>query len=131
MKKLAMLLIVLAGMVLCQGCGTIMSGTTKSVHISSSPSGADFVVQVDKIPVTNGKTPQYTVLKRRAGFGKKYEVVFSKENYTTKTVPIKVGINGWYFGNIIFGGIPGMVIDLLDGACDDLKDVFVKLKAID
>ena len=124
MKKVMLLAVVLIGMVLVQGCGTIMSGTTKTVHVSSSPNGADFqIVNSRLIPIVNGVTPQNVTLKRNM----RYSVTFEKENYQDQIVPIKMGINVWVFGNVLFGGIPGVIIDAISGASNDIKDVHVVL----
>ncbi len=32
------------------------------------------------------------------------------DGYESKIIPINCSINGWYFGNIIFGGLIGLII---------------------
>ena len=41
---------------------------------------------------------------------KTYYVTFSKTGYAEQQAVIKSSISGWYFGNILFGGLIGMLI---------------------
>ena len=55
-----------------------------------------------------------------------YEVAFSKEGFQTKKIQVTASVNGWYIGNIIFGGLLGLlIIDPATGAMYTLspKDV--------
>lgn len=39
------------------------------------------------------------------------------DGYTTKEIIVSAKLNGWYFGNIFFGGVIGMlIVDPLTGA---------------
>ncbi|MEG2299308.1 MAG: hypothetical protein RSC03_02235, partial [Acinetobacter sp.] len=54
-----------------------------------------------------------------AGYFKpeEYQITFSKDGFTPKTVAVKGTISGWYFGNIIFGGLIGLLaVDPATGA---------------
>ena len=45
----------------------------------------------------------------------------NKEGYTTKIYAITSSLDGWYFGNIIFGGVLGMlIVDPMTGAMYNL-----------
>ena len=130
-----MIMLLVAGMLMVQGCATIASGTTKGIHIGSRPQGVDF--QIDTVSqfdtdavgtyVAAGTTPQYVRITRGAGFFRRYIVTFTDDNYETKTVPIRSGVNGWLFGNILIGGIPGIIIDTVTGASSDPHNVHVYL----
>lgn len=103
------------------GCATIIGSTTQPVTLKSVPEGA-------KISVTNragekihsGTTPATVTLNRGAGYFKaeSYTIKFEKEGYEAKEIVVGGQVNGWYFGNIIFGGvILGMlIVDPLSGA---------------
>jgi len=55
----------------------------------------------------------------------KYQVEASKAGYETSTTQISAGVNGWYFGNILFGGLIGMlIVDPATGAMWKLEDVY-------
>jgi hypothetical protein len=70
-------------------------------------------------PVCAQTTPASILLKRDRGYfaGERYKVVFEAPGYYPATRYIDSRINGWYWGNIIFGGTIGMlVVDPLTGA---------------
>ena len=72
-------------------------------------------------------TPSTVTLKSGAGYfsGEKYTFNFSKDGYADKTATLDTELNGWYFGNIVFGGFLGMlIIDPASGAMWSLPDSF-------
>lgn len=103
------------------GCATIMDGDKQTISIISEPSGA--TAQVDSHKIT---TPGQITLKR----GKSYTVTFSKEGYETTTSKIRCTIAPWFWGNLLLGGIPGMIVDGVTGAYGQLspETVHVKLR---
>jgi len=102
----SMLLVALA---LAQtGCCSIVSGTTQQVAINSTPSGA--TVSVNGMP--SAQTPVTLPLRR----GSSNAISIEKEGYEPYDVALSRGMNGWVFGNILFGGLIGLVVDVADGA---------------
>lgn len=106
------------------GCATIISGSTDRVAFSSTPENATFSIK-DKNGKTvhQGTTPSSVVLERGNGSfdGQTYQVDFSAPGYLPKTESLDTSINGWYLGNLIFGGLLGLVfIDPATGAMWDL-----------
>jgi hypothetical protein len=89
------------------GCATIMQGTSQSIGFSTTPTGA--TVSVDG--VTLGKTPVISSLSRKGNHVIKLELAGFMPYETTMTRKV----NGWVWGNLIFGGIPGLVVDLVTG----------------
>jgi hypothetical protein len=102
------------------GCASILSRSTYPLSINSSPSNA-------KVSVTDkhgreiylGNAP--TIVRLRAGDGffsrAEYQVKFSAPGYEEKIIPVTFSIDGWYFGNILLGGVVGMlIIDPATGA---------------
>jgi hypothetical protein len=56
-------------------------------------------------------------------------VKFQLNGYEEKTVPIHSTLNGWYFGNILIGGVIGLlIIDPATGAMWKIKNDFVDEK---
>jgi hypothetical protein len=56
----------------------------------------------------------------------RYQVTFEKVGYDKKVVPVEFKLNGWYFGNIIFGGPLGLlIIDPATGAMFKLETEFL------
>lgn len=134
MKKQITILLIVVGMLIgVGGCATIMNGTTDTVNINSRPPDAKFsIVSVsnsgEKTTIVTGLTPQNVTLQRKTEFwGNGYTVTFEKEDFITKTILMRKSVSGWYWGNILFGGIIGVVIDASNGAADDLHDVSVRL----
>jgi uncharacterized protein YceK len=95
------------------GCASILSKSQYSVTITSNPQGATITI-VDKEgkQIFQGTTPTIVILKSGAGFfkGATYTVSFKKPGYEPQTVVIKPDIDGWYIGNILFGGLIGLLI---------------------
>jgi hypothetical protein len=94
------------------GCASIFNGQTQAVTIKSDPDGANLVVTNragDK--VHSGTSPATLTLKRGAGYFKSeiYRVTLMKEGYAPKELMITSSVSGWYIGNILFGGLIGML----------------------
>jgi hypothetical protein len=118
-----------AAAVVLAGCASIVSKSEYPVAITSNPIGADFVVKRSNgIPVASGVTPATITLSASEGYFKpaKYTVEFRRKG-VVQSVPLTAKIDGWYFGNIIFGGIiVGMlIVDPATGAMWALKDTVV------
>ena len=94
MKKTIMLLGV-ASLFFLSSCATIVSGSRQTVKFDSTPTNA--TVFIDETEV--GKTP--------------FERLDGYEPYKTK---LTKQFNAWYIGNIVFGGIIGLVVDPITGA---------------
>jgi hypothetical protein len=56
--------------------------------------------------------PANLVLNRRHGYfeGENYKMVFELSGYYPYEMHIKSTVDGWYFGNILFGGLIGLLI---------------------
>jgi len=75
-----------------------------------------------------GATPATVKLKAGAGFFAKaeYQVKFSSPGYDDKIVPVLFKVDGWYFGNILFGGLIGMlIVDPATGAMWKIEQEFI------
>ena len=111
----------LAGLIMISSsCATIVSKSKYPVTIDSTPKGADVTIPNRRgDQIFSGKTPTIVKLKSGAGFftNAKYAIKISKDGFTSKTVELRATLNGWYAGNIIFGGLVGLIIvDPLTGA---------------
>lgn len=108
------------------GCATIFEGSSQPVTIKSVPDGASISVTNragEKIHV--GQTPVTLTLKRGAGYFKSetYEVAIKKEGFEPKNLTITSSVNGWYIGNLLFGGLIGMLaVDPVTGAMYSFPD---------
>ena len=102
-------------------CASLFTSTKYDVRFQSDPSNADIVITDTKKghDVFIGKTPAIISLKSSAGFFSKanYSVKISFPGYEPYETTISANIEGWYFGNILLGGLIGMlIIDPATGA---------------
>lgn len=89
-------------------CATIVSGSKQTIKIDSTPSSA--VVLVDGKEI--GKTPLTTKLTRKEN----HKVRIQLEGYQPYEVELTKKFNEWYIGNVVFGGLIGLVVDPITGA---------------
>ncbi|WP_116127696.1 hypothetical protein [Lewinella sp. IMCC34183] len=116
-------------LLLASGCASIVSKNRYDVTISSTPSDADIVITDRKgRQIYRGTTPATVPLKSSGGFFTKadYLVGFEKAGYDRRVVPIRFKLDGWYFGNIVFGGLIGLlIVDPATGAMYKLATEYV------
>jgi hypothetical protein len=106
------------------GCATILDGGGKqNLSIRTTPTDATVSIfdysHKDHKLISKNQTPAIVSLSTGSGFfaPAKYHVVIEKTGYKTHELDVKTGVRGWYFGNILFGGLIGMVIvDPMTGA---------------
>src|SRR5690606_33030512 len=114
------------GTALFSGCASIVSKSNWPIIVNSTPSEAKIKITDEKgFEVYSGITPASLKLKSGNGFFKKaiYQVRFEKEGYETKVITINSKLNGWYFGNILLGGLIGMlIVDPATGAMYKIED---------
>lgn len=107
-------LLVLAFGLLLGGCATVVSGTTQTIGVNTDPEGADcqfsrkgvLVGRVNPTPGTMQVGKDYesvTVLCRKEGFDETTGVIGSEFQAMT-------------LGNILLGGVIGVVVDAASGA---------------
>jgi hypothetical protein len=113
MKLTAKTLLLLAFVPLTFSCASIVSKSNWPFYVESDPAGATVTIENRKgREVFKGKTPTVVHLKSGSGFFAKesYVIRYSRPGYEDKTVNVECKLNGWYFGNIIFGGAIGLLI---------------------
>lgn len=118
-----------AAILLVTSCASIVSKSSYPISINSAPSEAKIVIKDKKgIEIFSGQTPATLKLAAGSGFfGKaRYQVTFTKDGYQSKTVPVEFKLDGWYFGNILLGGVIGMlIVDPATGAMYKLDTEFL------
>ena len=121
--------IMMASVFLFSSCASIVSKSTYPLSINSSPSNAKVSITDKKgKEIYLGNTPATVKLKAGAGFFSKaeYQVKFSSPGYDDKIVPITFKLDGWYFGNLLLGGVLGMlIIDPATGAMWKIETEFL------
>lgn len=109
-----------------QGCASILGESNYPVAVSSAPTGASFEITDRQGQVVHsGNTPSTVTLKSGNGYfsGQTYQLKFKKEGYPDKTVELDSSLSGWYWGNILIGGLIGfLIVDPLTGAMYKLPE---------
>lgn len=99
----ALAVLVMAG----SGCATIVQGSSQEVGVSSSPSGAS--ISVNGMPM--GTTPALLDLRRKDRHLLRMELA----GYQPYEIALTRSVSGWVWGNLAFGGIPGLAVDAITG----------------
>ncbi len=115
-----------ASICLLSGCASIVSDSKYPVTINSFPEGAKITVK-NKHGMTlfQSATPTMVTLDAGDGFfsSAKYFVSYEKDGYDKVTTTISSRLDGWYFGNILFGGLIGiLIVDPATGAMWKIDD---------
>lgn len=103
------------------GCATVINGNTQELTIKSMPDTAAISItnRAGEI-VQSGNSPITVKLNRGAGYFKpeSYKIRIQKDGYEPRTVMVRGKLSGWYFGNLVLGGvIVGMlIVDPITGA---------------
>lgn len=100
------------------GCATIFKGTSQDIVIKSTPEKAHVTIRSSNgEEMLSGVTPISTKLPKKNS----YMVSIKLDGYKQAIIPISQSLDGWFIGNLICGGIVGMIIDFADGAMWDLE----------
>ncbi len=94
-------------------CASILSKSSYPITITSSPSAASVsVTDIDGNEIFTGETPASIVLSSSARFFKRnrYTLRFSKPGFDESIAVLECKVDGWYWGNLLLGGIIGMLI---------------------
>jgi hypothetical protein len=119
-REMKSLLTASAVVLALSGCATVFNGKTQAVVLSSVPEGATAsVTNHAGENVHTGVTPVTLTLNRGAGYFKPetYTVTLTKVGFAPKQLTFTGTVSGWYIGNILFGGLIGMLaVDPITGA---------------
>ncbi len=120
MKAITIVPLLAMTLILCSGCASIIQGSHKTVQISSNPSGTKFTIyNKEGKAIESRATPASVSLERSSVYfsPEDYKIIFEEPGYYTGETNLKGSINGWYFGNFVFGGLIGLlIVDPLTGA---------------
>lgn len=122
----AKLIMFVFAVAMLSGCSSIVSKSEYAVAINSNPDGADFTVTNRAgRTVHSGTTPSTITLKSSSGYfkGESYTIALNKDGYSPKTHTLTSSVDGWYWGNILLGGLIGMlIVDPATGAMYSLPE---------
>jgi hypothetical protein len=109
---------------LVTGCATIVHGGPRTLPVASSPPGASVsIYDRSGKEVSKQTTPFIATLPSKHRFfkGQSYRLVFEMPGYQKSEVQVRPTVSGWYWGNLLFGGVLGMlIIDPATGAMYNL-----------
>ena len=109
----------LAAVLSLSACNTIVRGSDQAFSVQSTPPGAT-------VKTSNGLTCPSTPCEFKVPRKNGFDVTVSKEGYadSTTSVTSSMSSNGTLFliGNVvIFGGILGLIVDVVTGATNDVS----------
>jgi hypothetical protein len=120
MKRFIKSLTILVVLAILSNCASIVSKSNWPLTINTMPGGAKVeITNKSGTVVFSGYTPATISLKSGAGYFTKesYKVKMSMLGYGEKIIPVECKLNDWYIGNIVFGGLIGMlIVDPITGA---------------
>nr|WP_288933336.1 PEGA domain-containing protein [uncultured Allomuricauda sp.] len=99
-------------------CASIVHGPTQTVDFNSQPSGATITIDGKEF----GKTPQSIELRRKGREKgnrtrkQQYYVKIALDGYYPYELKLKREMDGWFLGNLLFGGLIGIIVDASNGA---------------
>jgi hypothetical protein len=108
---------------LAGGCASIVHSGNRSIAINTDPPGATASVRKTggslNDVVTVQTTPCTVSLDPKGGYfkGQSYTLRLEMPGYQTTEVELTSRMSGWYWGNLLFGGLIGMLaVDPATGA---------------
>lgn len=121
---------ILAVSCLCfSGCASIVGSKLHTVTFDTDPSPASLTIKDETGAVLyNGLSPHTMVVRGGAGYFQKAEYIMSAktEGHKASARTVLPSISGWYWGNIVFGGLIGwFIVDPLTGAMYTLDNRYV------
>jgi hypothetical protein len=113
--------ILFIAVILLSGCSSIVSGTSQTLTINTSPEGADCaVVREGRVIGRVSPTPSSIVVQKT-----KHDITVecTKAGYQKATYYNKSDVEGATFGNIVLGGGIGWAIDSASGADNKYTEI--------
>lgn len=99
---------------LLPGCATLVNGSSQNVTVGTTPPNASCTL--DRVGARLGVIAQTPGSLRIDKSKNELSVTCSKDGFDTVTVKKSPSFSGATFGNIIAGGIVGVVVDAASGA---------------
>lgn len=99
-------------------CASIIHGKSQDVFISSQPKGAKILVD-DKDYGVTPKTlglPRMGRMEGEPSTKKEYKITITLDGYMPHETILQRKVDGWFFGNLLIGGVIGIVVDAVTGS---------------
>jgi hypothetical protein len=119
-------ILLVAAAVLAGGCATVIKGTSQEISVTTDPAAAACQLKMAGASLGNiDSTPGTLRVKKGQG---DIEVVCKKAGYADASGIVSSSLEGWTFGNILLGGVIGVVVDASSGALHEYQsEIYVKL----
>jgi hypothetical protein len=108
-----LLLLATGGAILTSACASLTSGTNQSIKFETDPSEAECTLTQSNTQLAKVKTPGSVLVKRT---NSPIAVACTKDGYYETRAVISTTTSAGAWGNLIVGGIVGVVIDTQTGA---------------
>lgn len=108
-------------------CAAIIHGKNQDIYISSQPVGAKISVDGHDYGITP-KTlglPRVGRVDGEPSIKKEYKVKIELDGFQPYEVTLQRKVDGWFFGNLLFGGVIGIVVDAVTGSMYKLNPEYV------
>lgn len=100
--------VIAASLLSAAACGTIVHGSNQSIGVNSTPAGANITVDGQSM----GTTPATLTLARKNAHTLRLDLA----GYAPYEMQLERKMSGWVWGNILFGGVVGVIVDASTGA---------------
>jgi hypothetical protein len=110
----------LTALPLLAGCATVMNGPHQPINVQTVPPGAECSVDRYRflapgvVVISRDNAPALTITCDMAG-------------YKTAKATVRSRMSSWFFGNIVTGVLPGMIVDGLTGGANIYEPNIVQL----
>jgi hypothetical protein len=109
MRNLLYVAVACIALIALPSCAYLVGGgSEQAITINSIPQNATVKVN----GMTMGETPMVATLKRKEAA----TVTIELQGYETYTMQLQRGTNGWVWGNLVIGGLIGLIVDASTGA---------------
>lgn len=111
--------------VLFSGCAAITTGSTQPLSVTTKQAGTNVVGAACEL--TNGKGTYYVTTPGTVTVKRSYSdmvVVCKKDPLPDANMTVKSSVKAMAFGNIILGGVVGVIVDTSTGAAYDYPSSF-------
>jgi len=107
-------------------CASIVSDSTYPVTINSTPSNLSYILKdSNRLTIKSGTTPSTVILDAGDGLftAAEYSIEVTNAKGNKTITNISSTLDNWYFGNLLFSGVLGMlIIDPITGAMYELPE---------
>lgn len=110
-------ILLISVLVFSVSCSSIINGSLDQVEVKSSPEKAVVFVNGQEL----GPTPATLKLKR----GDVHLIEIKKDGYQPYRITTQNSLTGWFWGNLLCGGLIGMAVDLINGNAYDVEPKFI------